>query len=369
MQRSEEFQLKRERLCSFLSQNGLAGVVLARTDNFAWLGCGADSAVSCASEVGVAALAASPGGVSLIVNNIEAERLLTEELTGLELEDVRTFDWHRPEGREEAIADLAGSAAFAADDGSAGLPPLPPGFAALRYQLTAAEIARYRELGRDAALGMEGAAACLEEGMSEHDAAGLLGRQYAGRGITPVVLLVAADERIRRWRHPLARGATGRECLMLAACGRRKGLVAAVTRFVHFGELPAELRRRHRAVCEVDATMILSTRPGMNAGQVLAAAQRAYARVGFPDEWRLHHQGGAIGYQPREYKAFPGSRQVILADQAFAWNPSICGTKSEDTILARAAGPEVLTCSSPDWPAVEIEVEGTLIRRPDMLVR
>ena len=102
--------------------------------------------------------------------------------------------------------------------------------------------------------------------------------------------------------------------------------------------------------------MILGTRPGTTAGEVLAAAQRAYARVGFPDEWRLHHQGGAIGYQPREYNAFPGSPEVILANQAFAWNPSICGTKSEDTILAGPAGPEVLTCASGDWPAVEIEV-------------
>jgi hypothetical protein len=44
------------------------------------------------------------------------------------------------------------------------------------------------------------------------------------------------------------------------------------------------------------------------------------------------------------------------------WNPSITGTKSEDTILTRAAGraPEILTAMT-DWPM--------LGQRPDILVR
>ncbi len=54
--------------------------------------------------------------------------------------------------------------------------------------------------------------------------------------------------------------------------------------------------------------------------------------------------------------------------QAFAWNPSITGTKSEDTILATPDGPEVIS-GSPDWPLVEATAAGRLVARPDILVR
>ena len=54
---------------------------------------------------------------------------------------------------------------------------------------------------------------------------------------------------------------------------------------------------------------------------------------GFPDEWRDHHQGGSIGYQPRERVALPGDTTVIEAGMALAWNPSIAGVKAEDTIV------------------------------------
>jgi hypothetical protein len=39
--------------------------------------------------------------------------------------------------------------------------------------------------------------------------------------------------------------------------------------------------------------------------------------------------------------------------QAFAWNPSIVGAKSEDTVLVSARGVEVLTATSKDWPTIE----------------
>ena len=38
------------------------------------------------------------------------------------------------------------------------------------------------------------------------------------------------------------------------------------------------------------------------------------------------------GYEAREITATPTTDQPILMGQAFAWNPSIKGAKSEDTI-------------------------------------
>jgi antitoxin VapB len=52
--------------------------------------------------------------------------------------------------------------------------------------------------------------------------------------------------------------------------------------------------------------------------------------------------------------------------QAYAWNPSITGTKSEDTILVSEQENEVLT-EIADWPAIEIPVGDLSIKRPAIL--
>jgi antitoxin VapB len=367
MTKREEFSTKRERLNAWLAEHELDGVVLGRSDNFAWLGCGAGNVVNSAQETGVGTLVAERERVRLVASNIEMERLMAEELSGLAVEPAEAFAWHEPDRRAKLIERLCKGKSLAADDGSAGLPALPQGFARLRYSLTEAEVDRYRALGRDAALALETAARAVEKGMTESDVAARTASQCLTKAISPIVLLVAADERIRNWRHPVVKEAKVERYVMVVICGRRHGLIAALTRLVHFGELPEDLRRRHRAVCAVNAAMIRATVPGKAASAVFSAAQAAYAKSGFPDEWQFHHQGGATGYQPREYIATPECGEVVQAGQAFAWNPSIRGTKSEDTILVADDGFEVLTAPSRDWPMVEAEVGGQVIPRADIL--
>ncbi len=89
-------------------------------------------------------------------------------------------------------------------------------------------------------------------------------------------------------------------------------------------------------------------------------------RRGFPNEWQLHHQGGSAGYAPREVTATPSSTQPILAGQAFAWNPSITGVKSEDTILVGEHTNEVLT-EMTDWPTIDVQIGDQIIKRPAIL--
>ncbi|MGD2175257.1 MAG: aminopeptidase P family N-terminal domain-containing protein, partial [Candidatus Brocadiaceae bacterium] len=174
MRKSEEFAAKLERLDRFLVEQELGGVVLSRSENFAWLGCGADNSVVISSETGVAALVARPGCVTLVANNIEADRMLTEELGDLEITETEVFPWHQPAERDRVISRLSTGARVVADDGSAGLPPLPEEFDRLRYVLTGAEIDRYQELGQDCTEAMEAAARSVERGMAEVEVAGLL---------------------------------------------------------------------------------------------------------------------------------------------------------------------------------------------------
>jgi Xaa-Pro dipeptidase len=78
-------------------------------------------------------------------------------------------------------------------------------------------------------------------------------------------------------------------------------------------------------------------------------ASRRIAVQGYADEWQRHHQGGPAGYEPREYVATPETLDPVGVGQVFAWNPSITGTKSEDTILVGEDGNEILTQIA-GWP-------------------
>jgi len=92
----------------------------------------------------------------------------------------------------------------------------------------------------------------------------------------------------------------------------------------------------------------------------------AYRETGYPDEYELHHQGGAIGYVGRDYKVNFQSEEIVQENQAFAWNPSITGTKSEDTMLATAEGPLLLSRPA-IFPTLEIQAGGYSFTRPGIL--
>ena len=200
--------------------------------------------------------------------------------------------------------------------------------------------------------------------MSEFEIAGVLAQATLATGAAPIVNLIATDERISAIATRCPRPGRSNATPCGAAAG--DGLVASITRLVHFGPLPAELRRKMLACATIDATLIGSTRPGVRLVDVFGAATAAYAAAGFPDEWRHHHQGGPASYAPRDFLATPTSAQIVQADQAYAWNPSIAGVKSEDTILVGAAANEVLTAID-GWPMVDIEAVGQTIARPVIL--
>ncbi len=72
---------------------------------------------------------------------------------------------------------------------------------------------------------------------------------------------------------------------------------------------------------------------------------------GFPGEERFHHQGGPTGYGEREWVATPAGTEVVVNNQAFAWNPSIRGGKVEDTVILRDGVIENLT-PTPELPVL-----------------
>jgi len=367
MNRLEEHHHKLALVRDYMVRHGLGAVALSRQAGFAWITCGGDNHVGIATESGVGTVVVARDRVALVANNIEVPRLQAEELNGLQLESC-SFPWHKPAERETILRDLAGGGSVASDDGTPDTQPLDDESVRLRYSLTPPEIDRYRWLGRHCSRVVETVCRQAQPGRSELEVAAAISQSAVEASITPVVLLVAADDRIEKFRHPIPTDRRAQRAVMAVLCGRRWGLIVALTRLVHFGPLGDELKMKHNAVCQVDAALIGGTVPGRPTGEILRDAIDVYAQTGFADEWQLHHQGGATGYAGREYKVLPGETRMVQPSQAFAWNPSIAGTKSEDTILATPDGPEILSRSQ-EWPMLTVTHGSRAWARPDILVK
>lgn len=358
-----ELENKRERLQSLLGEKGLGGLLLHRVSSFAWATCGAASYVNSATSTGEATLLITPLDCHLIANNIEATRLEQEERLVEQGWKFHISPWYEA---HEVVMKLVGKGHLGADIPYPGAIDLSAELAELRANLHPDEVKRFRKLGGLCAEAMDRAIHATQPGQSEHEIASKVAQEAQARGMQAIVNLIATDERIFHFRHPLPKDKKLDRYAMLVLCGRRWGLVCSITRFLHFGRLPDELRRKAEAVAGIDAAMIEATRPARNLGDVFRTTMEAYARAGYPEEWKLHHQGGPAGYEPREIVATERSAFKVKPGQVYAWNPSIRGTKSEDTILVGETENEVLTAIQ-GWPTLSVQGNEKTYQRPAIL--
>lgn len=346
-----EMQTKLSRIHALLDKHQVDGLLLRRVSSFAWATCGAPSYINTAATEGAASLLITREKSYLLTNNIEAPRL--EQEFGLTDQgwEFRVSPWTEP---QKDLNKLIESMHLAADGAFPGTLDISGEVARLRSRLTESEGGRFRQLGAICAEAMVASLQAVHPGMSEYEIAGVLGKETQARGAQPTVNLIATDERVYQFRHPLPTDKELEKYAMLVLCGRKWGLVCSITRLIHFSPLPDELRERILATAQVNAALIDATRPGCTLGEIFAQEQQLYADLGYPGEWQKHHQGGIAGYEPREFLALPGSQEMVTEGQCFAWNPSITGAKVEDTILAGSSGNEIITLT-PSLPATTID--------------
>jgi Xaa-Pro dipeptidase len=353
------------RVDSFMKEKNLDGILFRRRDFFSWLTGGRDNHIVNTTELGVAPLLILRDRKICIASKMEVARIRDEELNGHGYEWV-TPEWY--EGEIEAIKRLCSGKKVASDTPVDGLLYMEEELRTLRFVLTESEIEEYRSLSKQAARAVESTCRELVPGLTEHEIAARLAYKVIKEGINPQVVLVATDERIFRYRHPIPTHKKCHRYVMLVLCAEKGGLVSNVTRFVHFGPLPPELEANKRKLARIDVAMNAATRPGTPISKVIETGIQMYAQMGFPDDWKLLHQGGPTGYASREFLATPDGKGVVQLHQAFAWNPAIRGVKSEDTILVKEHENEFLTQTG-EWVYIEVEQDGKTYLRPDILVR
>ena len=369
MNRLDEVNLKVAKVRQFLDEQKLDAILLGINANFSWLTAGGDDHLEIIDKTGSAMIFVTKKDMTLIANNNEIDRLKAEALGEVApLFNVEVPNWYDPQGTDNTLKKLASGLKYGADVPRAGAQMIKDDFAKLRYDLTENEIERYRWLGQHTAAAVEAVAHEIVPGMNEHEIEAAMSAKMLADNIFPTVLLIATDERIFNFRHPIPSEKKLEKYAHLVLCARRWGLVISFTRCVYFGQAPADLKHKQETAAFVDATFMSATQPGAVIGRILDQAKDAYAQQGFPNEWQHHHQGGLIGYEPREYIAFSESTQTVGINQAFGWNPTVQGTKSEDSILVKEDGLEILTLTN-QWPAINVEINGVVYPRPAILER
>lgn len=356
-----ELAAKRKLIQLLLEESRLDAVLISRHENIAWMTAGfVDARVGLLKETGVASiLITRDGRAYYLTTNNEAPRLAEEEFSHLDYEPL-VQPWYANDA-QASIESIVGKGTVGSDAPAAGMTAVS--LQHLRLQLSAAEMQRYRWLGRSVASVATDVLLRLRPGMNERAIQAMIAEGLISLGILPSVFLNAADDRIGAFRHPVPRSGVLKRFGMVCFCARRWGLSASITRFVHFGRMPSDLEDKFAAVAEVNARLQAATVEGASADMLFETARAAYASLGWPGEETMHHQGGATGYLEREWVARPGGLERVATPQAFAWNANLRGAKVEDTVLAHAGTDgrhpriERLT-DTPDLPAATTRLDG-----------
>jgi Xaa-Pro aminopeptidase len=318
--------------------------------------CGADLVVSLISEP-VAEAVITSKTVTVVAPNIEQARLEEEELPkGVELIYV---PWYDSAAKEKTLNDLL-QGKILSDTSGRGFDTKD--FWPLRVPLTIEEIDRYRKMSLETSEVFTEGLQMVKPGLTEHQVIGLLAEGLRAKGMQPVVMLAASDDRLERYKHPLPSHNKIDKRFMAVTCVRKHGLITSLTRLVSFASESAAHKKRYTHLLEVEKTFLDYTQHGLITAEVFNELQQAYAKAGYSNAWRDHHQGGPTGYYTRDFLVTPDNTKMLVDGCAYAWNPSLPGVKVEDTVLLLHDKLEILT-EDETWPLREVGGR----KRPEVL--
>lgn len=346
------------RIRELMRDRGLPGVVLTKPGTVSWASGALNPPIDRGAAEDTVWFAIGPDTVTVITTTVERDRIHAELLppdTGL-----ASVPWWDPTAlvRQAAVTLGLAPERIGSDGHSAFGIDLEHELAVLRLTLSPAEQDELRALGADAAAAVERALLQWRPGDRDTDvAAAIVAGVEAAGGDAPVVL-VGADERVQRFRHPVALGQQASGLVMAVLVARRHGLHVALTRYIA-AEATPELDAGLASVRQIHRRTLEAARPGRTFGELYASLDQAYRESGHPDGWEGHYQGGPIGYGQREFEIAPCQTDSpwwsvpITKGMAVALNPSLPGgAKDEDTFLVTEHGLELITTTDV-WPTAD----------------
>jgi Xaa-Pro aminopeptidase len=354
--RKPEVDAKLALLRALLERRGLDAAVLSGAAAVAWATGGVTNPIERGVPTSPLWLVVRRDGVEAVTTNVEHPRIDAEAgLRELAI-PLHEAPWYEPSSLDRAALKLADTA----NERVGGLgADIEDDLVELRLALLPPERERLAALAVDAAAALEEALRAWSPGARDFDVQARVSEHLERVGAFGACLIVGGDERVERFRHPLAAGAPMTRLVMAVVVAERGGLHAAVTRFACADGLPTSVRAARTAALAVEAATLEACVPGGTYGDVVRALDRAYTEAGHPGAWAEHYQGGPVGYRQREFELAPTQTDSrwfsVLVDEghAVAWNPSVAGGgKAEDTYLVEQRGLRRLTDTGA-WPLLD----------------
>ncbi len=357
-----------DRIRGLMRVIGLQGTVLTRPGTVSWASGAMNPPIDRTAAEDTVWFAVGLDATTVITTAVEYDRIKAELLP--EGTALVAVPWWDPEALVSAAADALGVPADQiGSDGHPGFGvDLEHDLAVIRLALSSAEQDELRALGADAAAAVENALRRWRPGALDTDVAADIVKHIEAVGGDAPVVLVGADERVSRFRHPVALGSETKSLVMAVLVARRHGLHVALTRYVASGPTP-QLAANLAVVQQIHRRALEAARPGETYGDLYSTLDEAYRAAGHVNGWEHHYQGGPIGYGQREFEIAPCQTNSawwsvpIAAGTAVAINPSLAGgAKDEDTFLVTDNGLELITTTG-DWPTAD----DVLPQRPAIL--
>ncbi len=365
--RVKEIEIKVERVRATLANKKWDALYIAKAEAFAWITAGGDSIITRYVENGVIGILITKNARYALTDSIEYPRVIDEEKLNELGFEVLSRPWYEDTTLDTITKIITKDGVLAADISIPGAHDASAEISKMQYSLLDNEIARYLHLGDVFSKCIEEVLCEVKPGDVEIDIVGRVNNAIWKHNIDAVLYLVAADERIYKYRHCIPTNKKVDKFLMICCNGRYKGLITKLTRFIHFGDIDENLLKQYNQTLEIENRMIKATTIGADNLDAFEVAKNSYEEFGYKDMWKVHHQGGPQGYTNGYYLITPNKHETVVENQCYCYNPSITGTKTEDAFIVTKDGPIMIT-EPKLFPKIKATIGNKEIVRPGIMV-
>ncbi|MCL6087596.1 MAG: aminopeptidase P family N-terminal domain-containing protein, partial [Actinobacteria bacterium] len=220
----KEIDIKHLRLKKYLKLKNLEGILFSRQTNFLWFTGGKLNDVIKNDDTSLVYLFITENKRYLIATNSDADRVMNEELEGLDFELVR-YDWFN-QNVYNGLEKIGIKGKIGADFCGPDLYYAENEISDIRRNLTDFEVERFKRFSSDYAKIITDYCLNLKKGLTERELAAGLNYECYKLGIRMPVLMVGSDERVFKYRHPCTTHKKIDKYVLIATVAEREGICA-----------------------------------------------------------------------------------------------------------------------------------------------